>query len=181
MASCWTISPKSGAVAGIRVVRLRKPDGAWGAPHVIVGEEGRGRKLVRVPLPPGAKVDWLSGYEDHPQWVGTLRSVPGDGVILLILDHSGYRGGWSLTRPDDSVIIAEGWCAQGIAGRMGGGPEVLLRVPLGSKLTIARRGRLYGAPAYLIVDAVAEDRVVIHDADAERESEAAAARWGESA
>lgn len=56
--------------------------------EVLVGETGRGRTLVRVPLPSGAELDG-----DGRQ----LLSLPGDGeAVVLIKDHSGFRGGWSL-------------------------------------------------------------------------------------
>ncbi len=45
-------------------------------------------------------------------------------------------------------IRGEGRCAQGDAGRMGGGPEYLLALPVGVSIELLRRGRLYGAPAW---------------------------------
>ena len=44
-------------------------------------------------------------------------------------------------------VIAEGQCAQGDAGAMGGGSEYLYLLPAGESVEIARSGRLYGSPA----------------------------------
>jgi hypothetical protein len=160
------------------VLRLRTPSGEWGAPHIPVGEAGRGRKLVRVPLPEGAKVSWSSTPEPSvTEWWGTLVTAPGPGTVILFRDHSGYRGTWTLSIPPSAVIIADGWCAQGIAGRMGGGPEYVIRAPEGAEFKITRSGRLYGAPADLRVR-VHADRVEVADAAAEADSAEAAARWG---
>jgi hypothetical protein len=150
----------------------------WGAPHVPVGEAGRGRKLVRVPLPEGAKISWSSEPSDPTtEWWGTLVMVPGPGTVILFRDMSGYRGGWTLDVPPSATIIADGWCAQGIAGRMGGGPEYLVRAPEGTQFRIRRSGRLYGAPADLRV-VVHADRLEVTDLAAEAASADAAARWG---
>lgn len=214
---------------------------------IVVGEEGRGRKLVRVPAPPGAPPD------------GRIAEAPGEGVLVLIRDQKGFRGDWfaraarspadwqrviqlrathvaaytaaraaflvrtgdeySEVLPDGSTgyftgspedkanphpgpvgakcpgclaagwpdkpgdppwtVIAEGVCAQGIAGGMGRGPEYLVRVPFGAAFEIARRGRLYGAPAYLRVAVFASGDVTITSPEADAEAAiAATAAWG---
>lgn len=46
-------------------------------------------------------------------------------------------------------IILEGKCAQGDAGRMGGGPEYVILLPKDSGFLITRSGRLYGAESWL--------------------------------
>jgi len=190
---------------------------------IRLGEEGRGRQLVRVPVPEGSKVEG-----------GRLMSVPLSGevaaAVVLIRDHSGYRGGWKLTaprseeeweaiarravahrppdgngplaeghveelyrdvpcptcdaiappppprRPATCKIIAEGWCAQGEAGRMGGGPEYLLVLQEDEAVELVRWGRLYGKPSVLRVEAVFE-RIAVRDPFAEALSRLAAARW----
>jgi hypothetical protein len=163
--------------------------------HVLVGESGRGRSLVRVPVPAGAILS-----DDG----ASLLEVPGEsGAVVLISDQSGYRGGWSLReartpdewrdvvrrlvahRPPDGMgalnqvnghqevgvqacpacdaiaprpvyrsvddarikVLAQGRCAQGAAGNMGGGPEYLLRMSEGYAVECVRSGRLYGSPA----------------------------------
>ena len=131
---CYTI--RSGVVAvGIDA---RKAE-------IRVGETGRGRKLVSVPIPAGSE-----GAD------GRLLSVPAgnqpSGAALIVFrDHSGYRGGWSLTDRQGVIVLAEGACAQGDAGRMGGGPEYLAVVADGGTATVNRSGRLYGDAATLRV------------------------------
>lgn len=49
------------------------------------------------------------------------------------------------------AVVAEGACAQGDAGRMGGGPELLVIMEPGAAVTVHRTGRLYGNPDRLIV------------------------------
>lgn len=148
--------------------------------HVHVGEPGRGRMVVHVPVPPGATLD---DYENMLTLPG-----PNGAALVLIKDHSGYRGSWTLCAPRandewDVIaahrqnghagiasecpecgsrlsrqspatvrVIAEGRRAQGIAGGMGGGPEYLVLMSDGDAVEIVRRGRLYGAPAVLRVE-----------------------------
>jgi len=187
---------------------------------IHVGEEGRGRLLVRVPVPEGSAIQ-----------NGRLVKVPLSGefaaAVVLIRDHSGFRGGWRLCepwtleewerfvrraqahRPPDgngplanghedgecpacervapappqrrraSVrVIAEGFCAQGLAGRMGGGPEYLIVLPDGAAVEIVRWGRLYGKPSVLRLTAdLSADTVTVTDPFAEALSRLAATRW----
>lgn len=192
---CYTI--KGGKMTdGIQVVNG----------NLIVGEEGRGRKLVRVQLPDGSEVvglrggamfevrwpkgkgkfrgflcegvDRWKGAEPSPEeaaqiaaqggtWnpaspdplVGTVVTVPvknqPEGAVLVMFrDASGFRGGWSLSVRKGVIVVAEGACAQGDAGRMGGGPEILAIVLDGGSAIISRSGRLYGAAATLRVSNV---------------------------
>lgn len=176
---------------------------------IVVGDKGRGREQVRVPLPDGACV------QD-----GRLVSVPSQspGDLILIGDQSGYRGYWELCAPvigpcsagwpgepvgasgpgcpecggrwkhrwpaeriepeSIGVLIAEGWCAQGIAGRMGGGAVYLLAVRAGERFSIRRSGRLYGDPSVLLVS-VAEDAVEMVPAREVFVPKAAEAKWAQ--
>lgn len=60
------------------------------AENVIhVGEAGRGRLLVRVPAPAGSTIDSNHSITHIPTQTET-------DVVVLIKDHSGYRGDWSL-------------------------------------------------------------------------------------
>jgi len=160
--------------------------------RIQVGEEGRGRRLLNVPLPAGA---------NRSSDGGSLLSVNGNDsyCIVLIRDMSGYRGSWRLREartpeewrtvlllnrahrppdgegaleeghtlsgacpacialhgqrpaersvdPDRCFVLAEGRCAQGAAGGMGGGPEYLVRIRSGYAIEAVRTGRLYGSP-----------------------------------
>lgn len=138
---------------------------------IRLGEQGRGRTLTVVPPPRDA---WVQD--------GTLVGInaPLTGALLLIRDHSGFRGGWELAADErHSTRIAYGACAQGIAGRAGGGPEYLLTIRPGYPVRITRTGRLYGSPAVLEVRCAADGVVTIHDVEAEARTATAAQAWGE--
>lgn len=110
---------------------------------IIVGEKGRGRKQIVLDPPQGSAID-------GDALIGAAsRNSPPDSVLVLIRDQSGYRGSWSLKNQKGMRIIAEGWCAQGDAGRMGGGPEYLATLDNGGSAEIHRSGRLYGEPAVI--------------------------------
>lgn len=61
--------------------------------EIVLGEEGRGRKLTVVPLPKDSEIIVVDGIKQ-------VFSVPTtrDKVVaaLVIRDHSGYRGTWEL-------------------------------------------------------------------------------------
>lgn len=226
-----------------------------GRPVVKVGEGGRGRKLVLVPVPHGATIEGRTAGVQCPNvgrpafeiltpedeknpssWgrcpvcnAGVDRgqthrvswlTEPGDGrlteapssrgdedalsALILVTDHSGYRGAWSprKARPDaewddrlrreketstssgwltdDQAptwrVIAQGECAQGGAGRMGGGPEYLTVLRDGEAFEVVRTGRLYGAPAVFRV-ANSGGAVTVTVPRAAAEQRAAVAAW----
>jgi hypothetical protein len=136
--NCYTVQKGGKVKEGIAVGK--NADG----PTVHVGERGRGRELVVVPLPEGTEVE--KGRAIH-----IPTSTPGE-LVVLVHCQRGYRGSWSAEFGDGITVIAEGREAQGAAGRMGGGPEYLLRGPVGAEFIIQRRGRLYGAPSELRVE-----------------------------
>jgi hypothetical protein len=140
------------------------------AGQIVVGEEGRGRKLVLVPCSPKAIL-----APDGDKMLG----IDSPKVVILIRDHSGYRGTWHTQLfPESKVkIIAEGRCAQGIAGRVGGGPELLLLAEPGAKIEIIREGRLYGAPKRLLITVDEQGEVTLADLERQEGSAAAAAAW----
>lgn len=96
---CYTVS--SGRLsAGIAL----SPAGT-----VRLGEEGRGRKRVDVPVPPGSVTRAArpvpAGDDPDPNNTETLVSVPAanhrpaGAAVVMIRDHSGFRGGWYLRAP----------------------------------------------------------------------------------
>lgn len=187
---------------------------------VDVGEEGRGRWHVAVPVPAGAVLDEAGRLLEAPTSYADVVAV------ILIRDHSGVRGGWHLAPeaerfcprspeglreqgrewvrqpgafcaecgggagyfnhrllPDQVLkpsaigyLIAEGACAQGDAGRMGGGPEYLIACRPGA-FSIRASGRLYGAPAAMNVIVHQDGTVTIADALDALRSQAAAQAW----
>jgi len=114
--------------------------------RILVGEEGRNRKLVSIRVPPDGKIE-AGKLLELP-----AKTIPVESLILYIQDQSGYRGTWTFTPDEKGVhIIAEGKCAQGAAGYMGGGPELLVALEPGHKVEVHRGGRLYGEPADLAI------------------------------
>lgn len=158
---------------------------------IVLGEEGRGREMTVVRIPDHAVIDGDKLIS------ADIAGAPANAALVVIRDHSGYRGGWRLRmarttdewdliarraaahrppngygplaeghtsemlgrcekcddvgqvppeKPASNLVVAEGWCAQGLAGRMGGGPEYLLLLREGQAVEIVRWGRLYGQP-----------------------------------
>jgi hypothetical protein len=155
---CYTIA-RWGVEEGIRVT----PDGV-----ILVGEKGRGRELVRAPVPKGAEI-----IDGRVMAVPAKNQPPG-AVLVLIRDHSGFRGTWYLDDPQGVVILIEGWCAQGDAGRAGGGPEYLAVIHAGGSAIIKRTGRLYGKPETLRLRN-ADGVLTLEDVAAQADTDAARA------
>jgi len=169
---------------------------------IAVGEPGRGREQVLVPVPDGVTMTPEGSDKGY-----ALTSAPGAGALILIRDQSGFRGSWTLGGPYRSTgcqqgkiipygegecprcggryehqavvlsdlpagvrILAQGRCAQGIAGRAGGGPEYLLWAPPGAVLGVSRSGRTYGAPADYYIRVADDGSVTITDVIAESKS-----------
>jgi len=154
--------------------------------QAVVGESGRGRKLIMIDLPVGTKII-----------DGVVFDIPGSddtAAVVKIRDQSGYRGGWELTAPrtldeyrtvpeakparapHGLRIIAEGECAQGDAGRMGGGPEYIAIIAVGQSAEIVRHGRLYDAPQVIKIEWDGRE-LRLSDPIAAAESNLAASRW----
>ncbi len=156
--------------------------------EIIVGEEGRGRKSIIVPLPAGSEIDKVEEYSIVPIVKSIITSHDDAVAALFIQDQSGYRGTWRLCRdssdsdndeldPEEiGYVVAEGWVAQGAAGRMGGGPEYLI-LAKSCKFLIHREGRLYGDPEYLTVEIGGDNIVKCYDTIAAIEKNNAANAW----
>lgn len=106
-----------------------------------------------------------------------------DAAIVVFRTKPGYRGGcvhtgdivaveededaFSPSRylsfkfaPLPGEVLCEGYTAQGDAGRMGGGPQIVLLLPRGEVVRVNRSGRLYGDPPsrYFVFDG---DRLLV--------------------
>lgn len=122
-------------------------------PHIQVGEEGRGRLEIRVPLGKDLQA------EDCPTHLHRASVIRIDGGVeqyLLVAEKSaderalvllktpmGYRGGTEWTGLDQSgvLVLAKGKRADGAAGRMGDYHEYLVVIPSGAELMVHRAGR----------------------------------------
>lgn len=200
---CYTIDARLIAGMGAKPVKavtgIETTEG-----RVVLGEAGRGRKLVELPAPAGSKLrqavaavaaTFEEGDTAGPggfvfRGLGRMLTQPVQAVsealtdvadrepfvaCVLIRNLSGFRGTWSLKSPAGTKVVAEGRCAQGIAGNMGGGPEYLLLLP-GGTVTLVREGRLYGKPSRIEV-VVDEGGVVLMDCAAIEAAASAAGQW----
>lgn len=61
---------------------------------------------------------------------------------------TGDMRAWGSFPPAGVTVLAQGYKADGIAGRMGGHAVRLLMMEPGSVVRVVRNGRLYGAPAF---------------------------------
>jgi len=74
--------------------------------------------------------------------------------------EDGYITDFKKGCPEGITILAEGYCAQGSAGRMGGHTVKLIVMEPKSIFRVERQGRLYGAPSSVIVYWDGEDMFV---------------------
>jgi hypothetical protein len=144
-------------------------------PVVQVGEVGRGRKLSYLPVQLLDNKAYLDGetVTITRASVGTTKnggkklievgplSYNGDSCIVILRTHIGFRGGNSHTGdregtgedgkatgflPFPGEILTEGRIAQGDAGNMGSGAQLIVVMPKGVVWRTSYSGRLYGAP-----------------------------------
>jgi hypothetical protein len=142
------------------------PDGSKFA-CFLLGEEGRGRKQVIIPvvLTMNSCRTWLGDgaaeisevrLKFGPKGTVVLEEMPHkencEEYLVAFLGWIGFRGHNRLTDYDGNAvdkdkILAEGIIAQGAAGRMGWGSQWLLRVRPGDLFRFHVDGRLYGHPS----------------------------------
>ena len=149
-------------------------------PAILVGEEGRGRKLGVLPvqLLPSSYEKWKKGEDivifsagvgetraGKPKLVETSGIANASFCICIFRTKIGYRGGNSHTgdrdggmerdywgtehptfHPFPGEVLCEGEIAQGAAGRMGSGSQIVAVMPAGIVFRTGYSGRLYGAP-----------------------------------
>lgn len=106
---------------------------------------------------------------------GSRRAI-GTCPVCSLHAEAGQFGPYTPSAPSDLVVIAQGQSAQGIAGHMGGGAELLIVLSPGQAIEIVCEGRLYGAPSVLRL-ANEGGQVTLTDPAAAAESAAAASRW----
>lgn len=131
-------------------------------PHIALGEKGRGRWQERLALgrrdfpdPPKVLVraSLLRIKKEERQFFLLVKEEKEDPRALVKLAiPAGFRGSTSITLADGVTEVVRGTCAQGAAGRMGHHDELLVIASKpGVVARVERFGRLYGAPAHLVV------------------------------
>lgn len=99
---------------------------------------------------------WDCGQASQPPAPGEYAWTHPDAGVVTVYDPL----------PEQTVLL-RGYTAQGDAGRMGGGPELLVVMAPGERAVAHRTGRLYGEPAWLAVDYDGEQVTVRPLAEAE--------------
>lgn len=130
-------------------------------PAVVVGERGRGRKLGVLPvqLTVQSYKTWTEKgvvnvsfgrlgqtRSGKPKLIETETSE--DSLLLLVFRSPiGFRGNNKHHLPPGAEVVAEGIIAQGIAGRMGSGSQLIVRMlPDAGDIVVEIGGRRYGQP-----------------------------------
>jgi hypothetical protein len=150
-------------------------------PAILVGEEGRGRKLGVLPvqLLPEKYKEWQEGKDimiysaevgetraGKPKLIETSGITDTSFCICVFRTRIGYRGAnehtgdrdggmerdyWGEEHPTfhpfPGEVLCEGEIAQGAAGRMGSGSQIVAVMPAGMVFRTGYSGRLYGAPS----------------------------------
>ena len=166
---------------GVRVDTFTLKGTGVSIPAILIGEEGRGRKLGVLPvqLLPEQYKEWKEeGYvyinfaeigttkAGKPKLFQTEDADTTEKCICVFRTKIGYRGGNSHTGDRDGgteknywgkeyptfhsfpgEILCEGVIAQGAAGRMGSGKQLVAIMPAGIVFRTGYSGRLYGAPS----------------------------------
>jgi len=132
---------------------------------IIVGESGRGRKLGILPVAgaqPGKEIIAASigtTRSGRPKLVAQSAPNTDEAVVVVLRTPIGFRGnnkhcGRSQEDPFPGKVLTMGIIAQGIAGRMGSGDQLVALIPKGVVWSAYIGGRRYGAPRvyYYIFD-----------------------------
>lgn len=165
---------KSGEVyEGAEVVTFQLKHVDVSIPAIIVGEEGRGRQLGVIPvqLTEEQFKKWRAGEtvivknarisetkSGKPKLIETSDDSDNDKVIAVFRTKIGFRGSNDHAGDGDDPfpgeILVSGVIAQGDAGRMGSGDQLVAVIPKNTVFSTKYYGRLYGEPSehYYIFD-----------------------------
>lgn len=102
-----------------------------------------------------SQIGYRGGNEhtgDRSGWLCRNCKVTGSGPALPDAcpgceADGAYYGPYLTFKPRPGQILASGQIAQGGAGRMGSGEQLVVLLPAGEVLRVGRSGRLYGAPS----------------------------------
>ena len=120
-------------------------------PAILVGENGRGRELGVLPVVgvrPGERIYAAQLGQTASGKPKLLAASPEHAAsapaIVVFRTGIGFRG--SNSHEGEFSVMVRGAIAQGAAGRMGWGEQLVVLLPEGSIVKVRRSGRLYGAP-----------------------------------
>lgn len=170
--SLTTVPIPDGATVRDGVLTHAPTSYAGGVAVVLIRDQSGFRGWWR--LTEAATAFCPDGDLDSP--VVGVRQCPscgGEGYHNLTVDGRPLR---AIEPTALGKVVAAGRCAQGIAGRAGGGPEYLVIVRP-CRFGIFRGGRLYGQPAWLTVTITDDGTVAVTPTVAALKTQAAAAAW----
>ena len=118
---------------------------------VLVGERGRGRELGVLPVVGvrageriyAAQMGWTAAGKPKLISAPAAAAVQSPAIVVF-RTGIGFRGGNA--HEGEFQVIAKGSIAQGAAGRMGWGEQLVVLLLEGKEVKVKRTGRLYGAP-----------------------------------
>jgi hypothetical protein len=137
-------------------------------PAILIGEEGRGRRLGVLPVSGAAPKETLLAAQigqtrtGNPKLIAASDGVDDSAVIVVLRTPIGFRGSnvhtgdrspeWTEDTPNylpfPGHTLVGGRIAQGEAGAMGSGDQYVALIPRGAVFRTAYTGRLYGAPTH---------------------------------
>lgn len=154
---------------GAKVGALKLKGAGVEIPAIVIGEEGRGRSLGVVPVEGAAPGDTIDAAvigvtrSGAPKFTAVgLGGASGTECLVVFRTPIGFRGGNNHTgdrvdmdaKPEDlkfhpfpGTPLVQGTIAQGDAGRMGSGQQMVARIPAGVVFRTSYSGRLYGSPS----------------------------------
>ena len=151
---------------GAEVVTFALKNANVSIPAIIIGEEGRGRQLGVLPvkLRDENYNKWKAGEtvkihfakisetkSGRPKLVEMESDDNNDKAIAVFRTKIGFRGSNTHTgdgdEPFPGEVLVEGIIAQGNAGRMGSGRQMIAVISSNTVFRTAYSGRLYGAPS----------------------------------
>ncbi len=161
---------------GASVEKLSLKNAGIEIPAIIIGEDGRGRQrgVLPVQLSNGQYKEWQGkgivkiNFADltttkagKSKLIAKETTDETEKIVVVFLTKIGFRGGNSHTgdrsgknENGDIIfsdfpgeIIASGTIAQGTAGRMGSGDQLVAIIPKDVIFRTSYSGRLYGSPS----------------------------------
>lgn len=124
--------------ANVAYIRALQPED-----RIVLGQEGRGRENVIIPVLPGEGEYYRAGATPNGVVVGRSQEFP--GYYLVIVDSNGgyTRGVTYKARPVEGYpfpeVLAEGWGAWGDAGGIGSFQVALLKVRPGEAFALREK------------------------------------------
>lgn len=138
-------------------------------PAILIGEEGRGRRLGVLPVSGVTPKETLLAAQigqtraGNPKLIAApVEKAEDSAVIVVLRTPIGFRGSnvhtgdrspeWTEDTPNylpfPGQILVGGRIAQGDAGAMGSGDQYVALIPKGAVFRTAYTGRLYGLPGH---------------------------------